>query len=103
MELYDRVFNFGGFRVDKREGYEVEREPSRELPYLNNFWNAITYEVSLTQIKYFRRVYTVFDFLADLGGLFGALTPIFTAIVFCVQYRSSYQFVMADVFLEKEA
>ena len=55
----------------------------------------------MDQIKYYRRVYTAFDFLADLGGLFGALTPFFTSVVFCVQYRSSYQFLMADIFVEK--
>ena len=102
MTLFDHVFNLAEFRVDKKSGYEAERWPSREFPYTNNFQTSITYEVSQHQQKYFRRVYNVFDFLADLGGLFGALTPLFASIVFCIQYRSSYQFLMADIFVDKE-
>ncbi len=77
--------------------------PSRELPYLNKFHNSITYEISLDRRDYFRRVYGVLDFLADVGGLFGAISPLCFIIVLCFQYRSSYQFVMADLFVDREA
>ena len=46
MALYDYAINFGELRVDKDEGYEIERSSTRELPYPNNYWNAVTYEVS---------------------------------------------------------
>lgn len=47
--------------------------PTRQMPYSNTFHNAITYEMSLNSNVYLRRVYSILDFVSDLGGLFGAI------------------------------
>ena len=57
------------------------------MPYKNNFWNSITYELSLTRLSYKRIVYSFLDFLGDIGGLFGAITPAFGFIVSLFMYR----------------
>ena len=57
------------------------------MPYKNNYWNAITYELSKTRLEYTRIVYSLMDFLRDLGGLFGGIAPIFGFIVSVFQYR----------------
>ena len=54
------------------------------------FWNAITYEISLTRQEFKRQVYGIMDFLRDIGGLFGALGPIFGVFVAMFQYRGIY-------------
>ncbi len=81
MLLNDSIINMGSLQTEKAFGYLTKRDPSRELPYLNNFHNSITYEMSLDQTKYFRRVYGILDFLADMGGLFGAISPVCFSIV----------------------
>ena len=65
----------------KKYGFDIEITQTRTLPYKNQFWNAITYELSLTREKYTRTVYGFFDFLRDLGGLFSAISPIFGVTV----------------------
>ena len=63
--------------------------------------NAVTYEMSLDGRVFIREVYTFLDLLGDIGGLFGALTPLCVFLVSVCQYQSSYQFVMADMFTDR--
>lgn len=46
MQLSDNIFNMGDLMNEEKKGYMAHRKPSRELPYLNNFHNSITYEMS---------------------------------------------------------
>lgn len=47
MLLNDSIMNIGSLQTEKNFGYKVNTIPSRDLPYQNNFHNAITYEMSL--------------------------------------------------------
>ena len=58
--------------------------------------------MSLTSRVYVRQVYTFLEFLGELGGLFGALTPLCMMVVTAFQYQSSYQFVMAAMFIDHD-
>jgi len=62
--------------TDQEQAFFVEQDASRLLPYDNLMMNAVTYEMSLDQRVFIREVFTFLDLLGDLGGLFGALTPI---------------------------
>ena len=62
------------------------------------FQTAVTFEVSLNLTSYYRRVYSILDLLSDVGGLFGAISPLCLAITGFFQYYGPYQFVMADLF-----
>ena len=46
----DNAFSMGGIMTETDEGYETKIVEKRTMPYLNNLWNAITYEVSLNRI-----------------------------------------------------
>ena len=102
MMLNDNFAHVGDLLVENLKGFKAHKEPNRELPYRNRMWNAITYELSRDQIKYYRRVYSVLDLMSDLGGLYGSLTPVCMTLVYCLQYRSSYQFVMNDMFVDRK-
>ena len=78
---------------ENEEGFNVEIGISRELPYDNRFWNAITFEVSSAQLETTRTVYTIMDLLKDVGGLFTAIGKIFGAIVMILQYRGMYMHI----------
>mmetsp|Transcript_4913 Transcript_4913/g.6517 ORF Transcript_4913/g.6517 Transcript_4913/m.6517 type:complete len:95 (-) Transcript_4913:695-979(-) len=77
--------------------------PNRELPYENNWHNALTLEMSLTRKDYYRRVYSGLDLAADLGGLFSAISPFFKIALDILNLYSSYQFVMGDVFVDSSS
>ena len=72
---------------EEAEGYETNIAEKRPIPYRNNLWNTITYEVSLNRIQLNRSVYGFLDFLGDLGGLLAALGSIFLPTVHMLTYR----------------
>ena len=46
-------------------------------------------------------VYTIMDFMSDMGGIFGAFGSIFLLITIGLNYFGSYQFLMAELFYSK--
>ena len=49
---------------------------------------------------YKRRVNTVGDRLSNIGGLFGALTPLFYALVNIFNFKGQYLYLMRELFVE---
>ena len=64
--------------------------------------NSVTFEMNLTKKIYLRSVYSSLDFISDIGGLFGALMPLFTAILTIFNFYASYQFIMHDLFTTRQ-
>lgn len=60
------------------------------MPYDNDMHNAVTIEINLDHKVYFRVVYSLLDFLADVGGLLGAIKPLFLGYVVIMNYYSGY-------------
>ena len=58
--------------------------------------------MSLNKRVFIRQVYTFLDMIGELGGLFSALTPMCVLLVSIFQYQSSYQFVMADMMVDRD-
>ena len=56
----------------------------------------------MNKVVYVRQVYTFLEWLADIGGLFGALGPICMIFVKIFQLQASYQFVMAEMFVDRD-
>ena len=71
------------------------------MVYPNNFKNAITFEVSLNKNVHFRRVYSGFELLADVGGLFSSIRPVCILLITIINFYSKYQYLMADLFVER--
>ena len=99
INLNDYQANVGNLLIDNTEGFSSEISGNRILPYQNSMWNAITFELSRTRIEYTRTVYSTLDFLGDIGGLFGALGPMFFIGVKVLQFKGLYMFLMSDMLL----
>ena len=99
MRMNDHIFNWAGTNIDSDKGFTLVRQPNR-LYYSEKGWhNIISIEMSLDQKDYYRRVYSILDFFSDVGGLFGALSPIFMSILAVLNFHGSYQFLMDDLFV----
>ena len=46
FETNDSLLNLGQMTMEFDDGFRIERRPNRELPYRNNFQNAVTFEMS---------------------------------------------------------
>ena len=102
-EMNDSIWNLGSMTLEDETGFFSFREPNRELTIENDVQTSVTFEMSFEQRVYNRKVYSVLDLLAELGGLFGTLGALSFMIIFLIQYRGVYQFIMADLFIEKGA
>ena len=102
-ELHDSYFTVADFDQELSHGHSIELQPSRTMGYNNKVWNGVTYEMSLSSKRYFRRVYSIMDFCAEMGGLFNVFGKLSLAAVVGVNYFGSYQFVMAELFYDRFA
>ena len=101
VEMNDHWFTLGGYFADQEKGFYSEAKPSRAMPYKNQFQNAITYEVSRTEMTYFRSVYGIMSLLSEMGGLMFFLMQACLLCLTAFYCFSSYQFVMADTFYSR--
>lgn len=69
--------------------------------YDKPFVNAVTYELSLMQKRYVRQVYTLLDFLAELGGLLSFLRLLSIGLVIVFQFFGSHSNVMEETFWDR--
>ena len=73
IEMHDGLYDLGQFWADHDQGFLVEQGQSRDMPIETNVMKAITFEMSLQRRYLYRSVETIYDLLANLGGLYGAL------------------------------
>ena len=89
--------------LDSRENlFDLELMPS--LPYegTDNFWINITIERDLSLTQHERAVYTLFDFLSDIGGLSGILLILFAYISSIWSYNQFDTFIVSRLFKIKK-
>ena len=100
--MNDNQISLGGFMKEHEKGFWTEQASSRFMEYPNDFYNAITFEMSFMHRNYYRQVYNSLDLMADLGGLFSALKLPFLVVLLALNFYNSYQFVMMDNFTHAE-
>ena len=62
----------------------------------------INISLSLDEKKTSRSVYSLLDFLGDIGGLFGALNAIFGGIVITLQFNGLLQYITPNMYKVKQ-
>ena len=92
----------GNYFETTEDGFMNAKLPTRGLPYDNKFQNAITYEVSINQKRYFRSVYSIMDYFSQIGGLLSLFGSFCLLIITCLNYFGSYQYLMGESFYDRE-
>ena len=85
IQLFDKQMTVAGAGLEDLVGFYAQREAGRVIPYLNDWQTAITIEMSMNRHDYFRKVYNILDFISDVGGLYGAVSPI--CIIFLIIFN----------------
>ena len=89
-EVIDSPWSVTNLEADIEKSFNIESTQVRNIPYNNLFWNTITYEMNQTRFFYKRYVYRFFDYLGEMGGIFGAIMPLFTFFLTIFQYRGTF-------------
>ena len=69
------------------DGFRMTRKPNRTLNYPNKFYNAVTFELSLSIEIHERQVYSLLDWMSEIGGLNKFLSSAFLIIVTIFQFQ----------------
>ena len=85
MQLLDNQMTVAGVGLVEEVGFFLERKAGRTIPYLTDWQTAITFEMNMDRHDYFRKVYNILDFISDVGGLYGAVSPI--CIIFLIIFN----------------
>ena len=81
-DFHDSPINMANLNIESEHGFEIDqKKASRQLVYDNLFHNSVTIEISLDQEYTYRKVHGIFDFLAELGGVFGAISSLCIILV----------------------
>ena len=97
LKLSDERFD-DGILVESDTIFNQYDKPTRVLPYKNMFQTAVTFELSDVNQIYYRQVYGIFDWLRDIGGLYGALAGFSLALIAIFQFQGPVMFTMTDLF-----
>ena len=62
----------------------------------------IRYEISTSRYVFSRTVYSVFDYLSDVGGLISAFYPFCYILLILLGYRGDYMYVLGDSQVDKD-
>ena len=58
----------------------------------------VNYSLDKDLYKYIRNAYTILDLLRDIGGLFGALSAIFSTVIYLLNFEALYQWLTSYLF-----
>ena len=75
IQRSDKPFDVAELQQEISRGFSFKSNGARTMPYKNAFQNAITFELSLSELQYKRDVYSILDYFRDIGGLISALYP----------------------------
>ena len=85
--------HIGDLNIEENTGFyfqDGETDYGKWAEGAERYLLKVNYMLTQHNHKYVRTVYSIFDFLADIGGLIGALGPINSVMIMLLQFRSSY-------------
>ena len=90
LELRDNLMTIGFADETSSYVFDILEGTTRPYDWKNDVQCAVTFEFSkdLRMVK--RKVYSIMDFLGDIGGLSGSLHALFGAAVIVFQYKVTY-------------
>lgn len=82
--------------------FKLEQLQNRPYEKDDDVWVSVTIERSLTMIAFERQVYTMFDFLSDVGGLSGIFVSGLMLFVRAWTYNRFDNFMVSNLFKMKK-
>ena len=92
LDLLDKIMDIG-FRREEKQLFDLKSDGFRVWDFPDNVQCVVSYEFNrdLTTVR--RTVYSILEFLGDLGGLAGSLVALFTVSVLIFQYKTSINYM----------
>ena len=101
LELQDSI-HLGELHEASPTISSIYRNGERPYEFFDDVHMEIVYEVNLDLRRLRRSVYSLLDWIGDVGGLFEAMSVVFGLIVAAYQYKVLEQYLVRNLFMWKE-
>ena len=100
--MFDKYMDLGGFNEEINSVFRIENIGLRPMEFDKYSHMGVVYEMDFDMRSYDRRVYTLLDWLSDVGGLSGALFAGFGVICGILTFNGMHWFLVENVFKRKQ-
>lgn len=99
LELQDKIWQWGGWtKEDIKSIFRIDQSVTRPYEFPDNVHTQITYELNLDMKVIDRQVYSVLDWLGDIGGLVEALFFIGQIALFSFTFGQYESMMVSSLF-----
>ena len=102
ITMLDEYMDLGGFSEESRTVFRSENIGFRPMEFDVFSHMGVVYEMDFDMRSYHRRVYTILDWLSDVGGLSGALFAAFGAICRILTFNGLHCFLIESLYKRKQ-
>lgn len=102
LDLSDRIMRIGNLDEDNYEIFRVVEGTERLYEFNDSVQLAITYELNRDLRIIRRHVYSILDYLGDLGGLSSSLFALFAVCIIVFQYKAAINYVSSRLYLVRK-
>ena len=97
------VIEFDNATLRQEQGlFKLNQLPNLPYEQDDNTWISVTLEMDLSLTQYQRNVYTLFDWLSDIGGLSGMLFSLFALFMAAWNYNQFDNYMVHRLFKMKK-
>ena len=102
MQLHDTIWQWGSFtQEDEKEIFSILEIAKRPYELPNSVHVAINFELNLDLTVIDRQVYSLLDWLGDMGGMLEALVYLSTFVLAIINYGQFKAMLVSALFVGK--
>ena len=98
LDLQDVLIQFGHLTEDNIDITIVKEFQTRPYEVDDDIWTSILYERDLDYHRVDREVYSILDWLGDIGGLYEAMSLICAGILYLFNFMSYDNYLVSELF-----
>ena len=102
LNLQDNYFQFSALTEDSMEIFTCKYEKTRPYEVQDNVQVMISWEFDLTLYRVDRDVYSLLDWIGDIGGLMEGFIVILSATFALTNFKKFEHFLIEQLYLNKD-
>jgi len=99
LSLQDKVWQWGSLTEESIDSiFKIEQTGSRPYEFPNDVHISVTFELNLDKTVIDRQVYSILDWLGDVGGLLEALHLLTIPVLIILQFNQLNSMLVSALF-----
>ena len=99
LQLQNSPFQFSDLTEVETELFSIKKVGTRPYEFDDKIHHSISYEMNLDLLATDRELYSILDWIGDLGGLYDGLKLFFVALISFFNYNLYSSYMVAQLFM----